>query len=75
MSLLAAPADTPTGVRFDADRFTAPFAQVLQCYEFDPHAVGSYAFVFCETEEEGAQGAADRERLLREPLEDYVVNG
>ena len=75
MSLLAAPADTPAGVRFDAERFTAPLAQVLQCYEFDPHAVGSYAFVFCETDEEGAQGAADRERLLCEPLGGYIVNG
>ncbi len=73
MGLLAAPADTPEGVRFDAARFTEPLARVLQCYEFDPHAVGSYAFVFCETDEQGAQGVADRERLLKEPLEGYVV--
>ncbi len=75
MSLLPAPADLPDGARFDAAEFTAPLSNVLQCYEFDPRAVGSCAFVFCETDEEGERGAAERSYLLTEPLDRHVVCG
>lgn len=73
MSLLPAPACLPEGARFDAAGFATPLSRVLQCYEFDPRAVGSCAFVFCETDEYTAQGSAERRYLLTEDLERHIV--
>lgn len=70
MCLLPAPADLPEGVRFDADGFVRPLSRLLACYEFDPRAVGSYAFVFCETDE---GDSSERRYLLTEDLERHVV--
>lgn len=69
MGLMPAPADLPEGARFDHEAFRANFKSLLQYYEFDPKATGSYCFVFCETPEDDP---SDREFMLKADLSSYL---
>lgn len=69
MGLMPAPADLPEGARFDHGAFRSNFSSILQYYEFDPRAIGSYSFVFCETPEDDSR---DRDFMLTANLASFL---
>ena len=54
MSLLTPPAGAPAGARFDYDAFEKRFSHVLEMRRFDVDRVGSYGFLFLETDQDTA---------------------
>ena len=54
MSLLTPPAGAPAGARFDYDAFEGRFSHVLGMWRFDVDRVGSYGFLFLETDQDTA---------------------
>lgn len=69
MGLMPAPAELPEGASFDHAAFRARFGGLLQYYEFDPRAIGSYCFVFCETP---LDDPTDRDFMLRADLGSFL---
>ena len=69
MSLLNPPADATGEEAFDYDAFAARFSNVLELRRFDADRVGSYGFLFLETD---ADSADELDFLMRSDLKEFL---
>ena len=71
MSLLNPAPQADLSRPFDSEALRQKFSHVLAYMPFDPNAVGSYGFLFLETDDNDA-GAEERDWLLRSDLMEFV---
>lgn len=69
MSLLNPPADATGEERFDYDAFIERFSHVLEMRPFDVRRVGSYGFLFLETD---AETADELDFLMHSDLKEFL---
>lgn len=69
MSLLNPPADATGDERFDYDAFTQRFSHVLEMRPFDVRRVGSYGFLFLETD---ADSTDELDFLMHSDLKEFL---
>ena len=69
MSLLNPPADASGDERFDYDAFVQRFSHVLEMRPFDVRRVGSYGFLFLETD---ADTADELDFLMHSDLKEFL---
>lgn len=69
MSLLNPPADATGEEAFDYDAFAARFSNVLELRRFEADRVGSYGFLFLETD---ADSADELDFLMRSDLKEFL---